>query len=775
VQQSSGREKENLPPEANISPSAGRARSDTTDNEDSDVVAMWERSVRDIFAALADEEGTHTFGFIVTTAKNPRDGELPAIALPPAPGVAPARSAVPGKFVAAGGIHPVEPAFRLSAVNGQQVSGRTAQEIKDMVSAGRLLLRLELICSQRKECQRRTVWCRRVQTLDKVRCRLDVFLNSRAAMHALSEGKGVHGRGVQGLELLRDGLERLLQMLDSTFNTAEKTPGSDAVIEDEKKKFVALLASISSSAQDLNSVTLAQHILTTAVRVLTPSSSASSILPATLSHLPQLSTPSRTALSEKGGRISGVGMAAGGGSGAGTPASISKESRKEVDQLQQEVSRLQQKLNDALAEVQKVGATAAASSARAEVMARAEADAVTARGTAEAVRVKEVKKITIELELERKDCVHFKKLCEQLRQNNAQLDKDTKQEEEARKAAVNAHREAQLSVAVLRAQVLEHEGSLCKFSGLEEQYKAASQGEQASKVMSEALKVQLAAAQEREQTAVAQVYNVQQQQHAQQQEHQKQQREIGALRERLEWAISDKDRAVTVCTAAVEGEKLYSAEVGVLKKRMAQLEKDEQALCAAAANTAIATARAAAAQSSENMMASISREDALGARYNILMKHSQETEQELEGAVGMYNILLKSMRTQTEASRTELDSLKKQLAESSDDAEVMTLAHRRLEEDLEQREQELDAVEEKHNLLLVQLREKGGRESAKLLKEFRSQSPPSQKTPREYQQPASTAESTNSVAQTLPENGANGQVQADAGGGGGWWCRRVCG
>jgi len=86
-----------------------------------------------------------------------------------------------------------------------------------------------------------------------------------------------------------------------------------------------------------------------------------------------------------------------------------------VDQLQQEVSRLQQKLNDALAEVQKVGATAAASSARAEVMARAEADAVTARGTAEAVRVKEVKKITIELELERKDCVHFKKLCEQLR------------------------------------------------------------------------------------------------------------------------------------------------------------------------------------------------------------------------------------------------------------------------------------------------------------------------------------------------------------------------
>ena len=85
----------------------------------------------------------------------------------------------------------------------------------------------------------------------------------------------------------------------------------------------------------------------------------------------------------------------------------------------------------------------------------------------------------------------------------------------------------------------------------------------ASKVMSEALKVQLAAAHERERTAVAQVYNIQQQQHVQQQEHQKQQLEIGALRERLERAISEKDRAVTVCTAAVEGEKLYSAEVCV--------------------------------------------------------------------------------------------------------------------------------------------------------------------------------------------------------------------
>ena len=38
-------------------------------------------------------------------------------------------------------------------------------------------------------------------------------------------------------------------------------------------------------------------------------------------------------------------------------------------------------------------------------------------------------------------------------------------------------------------------------------------------------------------------------------------KEIEKLREELRWAISDKDRAVTVCSAAVEGEKLRGAEV----------------------------------------------------------------------------------------------------------------------------------------------------------------------------------------------------------------------
>lgn len=257
---------------------------------------------------------------------------------------------------------------------------------------------------------------RRVQILDKVKSRLEIFLKSHAVMHASSEG-----RGVQGLELLCDGLKRLLQVLDSNFNVSDKTTDSEATIEEEEKVFAALLASINTSPQDANSVTLAHHILTTAIRALIPSPSASTP-PDTLAHshtLPQFSTPSRTALSEKRGSGSGggmgLGMEASGGSGPGTPLSTSHDSSKHVARMQQEVSRLQQKLRDALAEVQKVGAAAAASSALAEVAARAEADAVAARGAAAAVHEREVKKVTCELGEERKDCSHFKDLCEQLR------------------------------------------------------------------------------------------------------------------------------------------------------------------------------------------------------------------------------------------------------------------------------------------------------------------------------------------------------------------------
>ena len=127
------------------------------------MVAMWERSVRDIFAALADEEGSSTFGFRVTAEKNPKDGDLPAIVLPSKQSAPASHRTEPRPmFMAAGRAKPAEPEFLLSAVNGQQVSGMTAQEIKDMVNRKRLLLKLELVSGSGngKRKQRRLVWCR---------------------------------------------------------------------------------------------------------------------------------------------------------------------------------------------------------------------------------------------------------------------------------------------------------------------------------------------------------------------------------------------------------------------------------------------------------------------------------------------------------------------------------------------------------------------------------------------------------------------------------------
>jgi len=156
------------------------------------------------------------------------------------------------------------------------------------------------------------------------------------------------------------------------------------------------------------------------------------------------------------------------------------------------------------------------------------------------------------------------------------------------------------------------------------------------------------------------------------------------------------------------------------------------------------------------------REDTLVARYNILVKHSQKIEEELDGAVGRYNILLTCTRKQVEDTETELDKRTKQLAESTAHAAALNEAKRVLEEDLDQKDQQLDSVEGKYNQLLVTVREKGGRDSAKLLKEHRSQSPPTEDTPREYQQPVSGATSTTSSAQPSPAKGSNGHGQADS-------------
>lgn len=156
--QSAEKEKENVDPKDKLSsPQLWRSLDVSTD---ANSVAMWERSVRDIFAALADEDGSKTFGFRVTADKNPKNGDLPAIVLPPSQGALARRPEPRPRFVPSGGAVPADPEFRLSAVNGLQVSGKTAQEIKDMVNKRRLVLKLDIVPCNGKRKERRLVWCR---------------------------------------------------------------------------------------------------------------------------------------------------------------------------------------------------------------------------------------------------------------------------------------------------------------------------------------------------------------------------------------------------------------------------------------------------------------------------------------------------------------------------------------------------------------------------------------------------------------------------------------
>ena len=450
---------------------ASRARADCIDTNVEDRVAMWERSVRDIFAALVDDEGTTTFGFSLTASKNPQEGELPAINLPPPPSSLHTRSAMSKpKFVAAGGTKPIERA-RLSAVNGQQVSGCTAQEIKDMVASGRLLLCLDLVTAGRKE--RRVVWCRRVQTLEKVKSRLDTFLNARSAVQASSSG---WNGGGGGLELLRDGLQRLLLVLNDSHSSGAANVSSEQH-EHVEKRFAEAMAEFSSGPQE----TLEYHLFSAVARALVPHAALASH--ASKSNSP-LGAGAPCGMGSHSGRDGGgadagnasVGSIDGGSGGGCASAGSPLESHQpaagggngEVTRLHGEVARLQELLEKARAEaaqvrveadaakvvkpswvqyeervkehVQEAAAAAAAAAAQgAEAHAQREAELLAqhVQSRDEVARMEEsARTLAHELEQERNDAAHFRDVCVQLRSTNAALDARIAEAEQARNAAL---------------------------------------------------------------------------------------------------------------------------------------------------------------------------------------------------------------------------------------------------------------------------------------------------------------------------------------------------
>ena len=125
------------------------------------------------------------------------------------------------------------------------------------------------------------MWCRRVQTLQKVKRRLDTFLSSRAVLQS-SAGECTGGAGVggKGLEYLRDGLQHILHVLATNLNTPiegigselAKSEGGNADVEAEHRRVTAALKEmVSQGLRDASGgVTLAHHLYTTVCRALSP-------------------------------------------------------------------------------------------------------------------------------------------------------------------------------------------------------------------------------------------------------------------------------------------------------------------------------------------------------------------------------------------------------------------------------------------------------------------------------------------------------------------------
>ena len=388
-----------------MSPQSARARAASSSgnaehSRDADVLAMWERSVRDLFAALADEEGMHNFGLNVTASKN---GVLPTITLPPQQDATLKRPEASGRTPhptlngsEAKQKAPADGSMCLSAVNGQPVSGCSTQEITDMLAGRRLLLRLEIVhvagAGQHKE--RRLVWCRRVQTLQKVKSRLDLFLSSRT----LPASEPVGG---QGLEFLREGLQHLLQALDRNFDTSGAVVGG-GMGEEEDRRVAKLLQDVSNQldaqvmgkSDGVNCVTMAQHLCTTVCRALMPPAHTSPL--ASLAATPRPSLPATPRLTGAHGEPT-----AGGDSKALVEIT---RLQQEVKQLQHELSRQKQLLCKAQAEAE--GASPSNNSLSAAVAVVEENGAARAKAVQ-----KQLQQVEGELQQERSDCQHFRCVC----------------------------------------------------------------------------------------------------------------------------------------------------------------------------------------------------------------------------------------------------------------------------------------------------------------------------------------------------------------------------
>ena len=362
-----------------------------------------------------------------------------------------------------------------------------------------------------------------MQTLEKVKGRLDAFLSSRAVLNTALPSS----RGSQGLELLRDGydlckeiralstdywhgltgvgarrvrqltltasrritavlpphtsslllcssalshlsprLHQLLRVLDACFDSvpAADTASNEQQMEYVEKRLASALSELSRGPQD----SLEHHLFTTVARALvppTPARPSSASLPATPNpahSLAPLDTPSGRVLQNSGGGGSGGAGGGAGGGASGGGCGTPDSTYRGNDAAKKEVERLQRKMEQMQKTTDDLQKELQAARGEAEQARAVKPSWVQEREREVAERDKSVKGLERELAQERQDCAHYKDSCQQLERSREELEEHAKQVEAARKTAVEALRAAESSASQLRSELVTNEANLSK-------------------------------------------------------------------------------------------------------------------------------------------------------------------------------------------------------------------------------------------------------------------------------------------------------------------------
>jgi len=192
-------------------------------DEARDETGFLQQLVSQLFLLLAADGNKESYGFSVTASKNPQSKDLPKIALN--------RYAAPSSSGT--------DTFYLESVNGRNMAGMTAQEVKDAVSTSRFKVKLGLRNLERPDkkgpglkCVENVIYSSRVQQLKSLSQRVITFLKTEKVSSA------------SVLPSLQKGISAVLDMIDDSDNFECPCGNSAETLEDSVASVIGKVFSL---------------------------------------------------------------------------------------------------------------------------------------------------------------------------------------------------------------------------------------------------------------------------------------------------------------------------------------------------------------------------------------------------------------------------------------------------------------------------------------------------------------------------------------------------